>query len=186
MSRLPALLASLAALLAGAPAEGSVILRKDVAGLARSADVVARGTVGATRPVLSADGRRIFTMVTLDVTEGWKGAPPRQLQIRVHGGTYEGIGQTVQGEARFEPGQDVVVFLQRIGPRQGPPLFRVDGMAQGKLTVHVDAARGELAAPDLTGLELTDAPGRPVVKAVNPAPVRVADLKAQVQAAIAP
>jgi hypothetical protein len=185
-SRIPALLASLAALLAAAPAPASVMIRKDVPVLARSADVVARGTVSATRPVLSGDGRRIFTLVTLDVAEAWKGAPPQQLQIRVHGGTYDGIGQTVQGEAHFEPGEEVVVFLQRIGPQQGPPLFRVDGMAQGKLTVVVDPGRGAVAAPDLTGLELTDSADQPAVKAASPRPVPLPELHAQVKAAVAP
>jgi hypothetical protein len=180
------LLALMAALLPGRPAGASVILRQPVPQLARSADVVARGTVRETRPTLSADGRRIFTLVTLDVSEAWKGAPPKQVQIRVHGGTYGDIGQIVQGEASFEPGQDVVVFLRKLGASAGTPRFQVAGMAQGKLTVHVDATRGELASQDLSGLEITEGPSLPAVQASNPAPVPVAQLRSQVKAALAP
>jgi hypothetical protein len=95
----------------------------------------------------------------------------------------DGIGQSVQGEARFQPGQDVVVFLRRVGSR---PVFRVEGMAQGKLDVTVDAARGEVAAPDLSGLELTEAAGLPAVKAVPPTPVLLPELRAQVKAVVRP
>jgi len=178
-------LAVLPALLAAAPARASVMLRQGVPDLARSADLVARGTVKDTRSVLSADGRRVFTYVTLEVAESWKGAPPREVKIRVHGGTVDGIGQMVQGEARFDAGQDVVVFLKRIGPSGAAPVFRVEGMAQGKLDVFVDPVRGEVAAPDLRGLELTDSVERPAAAVANPEPVALESLRSQVREALA-
>src|SRR5690606_29988142 len=98
----------------------------------------------------------------------------------VHGGTHGDIGQIVHGEARFARGEDVVVFLRR---HDRATEYRVAGMAQGKLTVTVDPVKGEVALPDLHGLELVDRPGEVPVVPVAPEPVQVPVLREQVKAA---
>ncbi len=179
--------AALAVALAGT-ASASVMVEVTVPELAQKADLVARGKVTRTESRLSGDGMRIFTVVTLDVAEAWKGEAGKSVQIQVPGGTHGDIAQVVQGMPQFREGEDVVVFLRSPSRRASDPAvqqapLRVVAMAQGKLNVVKNDAGVEVAAPDLDGLELV----KPGTKELQPAakvatPVRLVDLKKQVKA----
>lgn len=179
--------AALALLVAGLvdPAHAAVMIEASVPELAREAELVARGTVESVESRRSSDGRRIYTVAKLRVADTWKGEAQETVEIRVPGGTVDGISQIVQGMARFAPGEEVVVFLRRPGrgeaTRAGP--MHVVAEAQGKLTVRRDDAGNEVAAPDLDGIEVLRASGEPPIPAIEPVPVRVVDLKRQVKAA---
>jgi hypothetical protein len=131
----------LAALLAASPALAAEAVALSVEGLTRSSDAVVRGTVREATSALSADGRRVFTFVDVDVEETWRGQDRRTVRVIVPGGEVGEIGQRVDGAPRFAVGEDVVVFLN--GAEAGA--FRVAGLAQGKF--RVAAAR---ATPDLS------------------------------------
>ena len=185
-----ALILAAAALLAAAPARdanASVMVEASVPELARQADLVARGKVLATESKRSSDGKRIYTTVTLEVREAWKGQAPRTVEIHVPGGTVDGIAQVVQGAPRFEEGEDVVVFLRPVAPVAGVDASvpqRVVAMAQGKLRVARDESGVEVAVPDLSGLELVRPGGEAAAADEAPRAIRVADLEAQVRATL--
>lgn len=183
-------LAAAAALAIAAPgvALATVMREASVPQLAHDAEVVARGRVAKTESRVSGDGMRLFTVVTLDVAEAWKGAPGKTVQIQVPGGSRNGIGQIVQGAPQFREGEDVVVFLRGPGARastaRAPQVpLRVVAMAQGKFEVARDEAGAEVAAPNLEGVELVQPGTNEVRAAVRPAPIRVDELKRQVKAA---
>jgi len=139
------ILVLLAALLAAPPALGAQAIALSVEGLARSSDAVVRGQVRKTAATLSPDGRRIFTLVDVDVASTWRGDARRTVQVIVPGGVVGNIGQRVDGAPSFAEGEEVVVFLQR-AEASG---FRVAGLAQGKFQV-----AGTFATPDVAQLRM--------------------------------
>jgi hypothetical protein len=109
-------------------AQATTMVGLDVDSLTSTSDLVARATVRQVSARWSADHARIFTEVQLEVTEVWKGvASSRTLVATQPGGEVGEVGQRVEGIARFEPGEEVVVFLEARGPR-----FTVTGYQQGK------------------------------------------------------
>ncbi|MEI6226172.1 MAG: hypothetical protein WCS72_15620 [Deltaproteobacteria bacterium] len=131
----------LAAVLAAAPALGAEAIAQSVEGLTRASDSVVRGQVRKMTPILSEDGRRIYTLVDLDVVSTWRGDRVASVQVIVPGGVVGDIGQRVDGAPSFGGGEEVVVFLHRAEAGG----YRVAGLAQGKFSV-----AGFDAAPDLT------------------------------------
>ena len=91
----------------------------DVASLTARADAVVRAQVVKLASAYGDGGASsglVFTFVTLRPLEWWKGvAPPHEVAIRIPGGELGELGQVVQGAARFREGEEVVVFLRRLG-----------------------------------------------------------------------
>ncbi len=133
-------LALLAAL--PAPALAAVARPTSVEALARDADAVVRATVEARESRWAADGRHLYTLVTLRVAEVWRGAAPGRVVVRVPGGEVGDFGQRVDGAPAFDAGEDVVVFL---AARPGAE-WRVQGLALGKFRVEAGEARPALEA----------------------------------------
>jgi len=169
-------------LLAAGAAYATTMLALSVDELAQRSDRVVMGRVVATEPRSSEDGRRITTVVTLQVEETWKGTAAEEVRILALGGTIEGISQVVTGAARFEEGEEVVVFLRRL--RTEEPLSEVVGMAQGKLSVERDREGVLVAVPSLKGLDLVEPGTMEPGRAPLGGPIPVAALQEQVRAAI--
>ena len=131
----------LAALLAATPALGAEGVALSVEGLARTSDTVVRGSVRRIATTLSPDGRRVFTLVDVEVATRLRGEAAGHLRVIVPGGIAGPIGQRVEGAPSFAEGEEVVVFLHRAEAGG----FRVAGLAQGKFSV-----TGGLASPDLS------------------------------------
>jgi hypothetical protein len=146
VTRLPILLL---ALVAAAPARGATALAATVEELARASDAVVRGTVEGQESRSTADGRQIYTFVTVRPAAVWRGSVPARLVVRVPGGAVGRIGMRVPGAPAFAAGEEVVLFLRRSGA-----VHQVTGLAQGKFRVV-----GERAAPDLRGLFLAPRDG---------------------------
>lgn len=125
---MPFLAALLAVALAG-PA--------DVASLTTAADVVVRARVvrltSAWVDGTPASGL-IATTVELQPTEWWKrAAQTGTLSVRVPGGVVGDLGQLSPGAPSFTEGEEVVVFLRRLAPRQH--LYSVERWSLGKFSV---------------------------------------------------
>jgi hypothetical protein len=124
----------------------------DLAALARRADRVLIGRVETVESHFTADHDAIYTEVTIRVERAYKGAaqPGETVVVRREGGTVGKLGMHVYGAPRFQPNEEVVVFLERRGSATW-----VVGMAQGKMTVVKEADRRVVLRPDLTGIKLT-------------------------------
>jgi hypothetical protein len=134
----------LIALLLAATVQGPA----DVESLTASADTVVHARVVRLSSAWAPGGGQIFTTVTLRTLETWKGAPAEEVQVLVPGGEVGEIAQTVQGVAAFGEGEELVVFLHRVGPSR----FAVERMALGKFTIGAQPGLPPRAMRDRRGL----------------------------------
>ncbi|XXF75806.1 hypothetical protein P2318_22445 [Myxococcaceae bacterium GXIMD 01537] len=168
-------------LLTGQPAGATTMLRVDLAGLSASSDAVVHGTVRRVESQWSGDGRRIFTDVEIEVHEALKGQPGATVVVTQPGGQVGDIGQVVHGLASFTPGEEVVVFLGRVGGDG----YHVSGMSQGKFEVRRAAdGKSVLAVPASTGDALLLDPVTRQPSASTLRTVPLSELKANVRAAV--
>lgn len=111
----------------------------DVASLSAAADAVVHARVVGRESGWGSGGPSsglIFTRVTLQPVEWWKGgAAGTRVVVRVPGGSVGGLTQTVDGVSAFAAGEEVVVFLRKLGDEPGAAVYAVEGLALGKFTV---------------------------------------------------
>jgi hypothetical protein len=154
----------------------------------QEAPLIVRGTVGERSVdwATDADGtRRIYTFHELRVGEVLKADAAREgasavlektrLVMREIGGEKDGVGIQVSGAARFEPGEEVVVFLGL--PPNPDGSFGVYGLMMAKLQV-VRGPSGEelLSGPALAG---EAAHGHPESDGIGgPKPLPIGELRA--------
>jgi hypothetical protein len=143
------------ALLSGA-AHATTMIPLDLHALAARADRVVLGTVLASESRWTADHGTIYTEVTLRVERSYKGAVKEgeTLVVRREGGTAGGIGMHVFGAARFDVGEQAVVFVEQRGGAS-----YIVGMAQGKMRVEMQAGKRVVHAPDTSGISMLPTPG---------------------------
>jgi hypothetical protein len=79
------------------------------------------------------DRTTIYTYTSLKVNEYIKGKGPEKIVIRQIGGKVGEIEVFVPGNARFDLGEEVFLFLEK-----GSKYYYVMGMAQGKFSVKKD------------------------------------------------
>jgi hypothetical protein len=160
-------------------AEASSVIQAEVSELTAASDVVARGKVKKLESRWTADRHRIVTDVEIEVAETLKGSPERTVVIQQPGGVVGDIGQHVSGLASFEPNEEVVVFLEKTGPK-----YMVAGMAQGKYRVERSSdGRRAYAIPASNEARLIDrSTGEPVEARAQPLPLEA--LKLQVREAV--
>jgi hypothetical protein len=127
-----------------------------VADLTASADAVLHARVIARESRWGAGGPAsgvIFTRVTLQPVEWWKGAgTPTPVVVRVPGGSVGDLTQTVDGVAAFAPQEEVVVFLRKLGEEPGGAVYAVERLALGKFSVGRPAGRPARAVRDRSGV----------------------------------
>ncbi len=148
---------ALAALLLAAPAAASTAPTATVEELARSADLVVRGTVEAKASHLTPNGKHIYTTLRLRPSAAWKGSAGAVVEVEVPGGVVGDLAQKVTGAAVLAEGEEVVLFL-----RKGAAAYGVMGLSQGKFRVDGATARNE--GGGLYKLERTIPPGERVAE----------------------
>jgi hypothetical protein len=156
-------------------ASASVSVAASLEDLARSSTVIARVT--AQDRESAWEGGRIVTYnrVRIDaVIAGRAPAAARELRVRTLGGRVGDIGQIVEGEAAFLPGETSLAFLTPMASptAEATPKVVVVGRAQGQLVVRRDVHGREIVRVGAVG-ELVDKRVRPPLK---PAGRRVVEL----------
>lgn len=91
---------------------------------------VFRGNVIGIESRWAGDGLRIITLVTIAVTETWKGLPASRQTVVVPGGVVGRIGQRVEGAPHFKLGEDVALFVEERGPAGV-----ITGFSQGAFSI---------------------------------------------------
>ena len=166
--------AALLVLLGSADAMASSAIAMDVPAMTAASSEVVRARVTSTRADWTGDHRRIVTHVVVEILETWKGRAPGQITVLHPGGERDGLAQHVPGVATLAPGEEVVLFLARMGP-----YHRVIGLSQGVYRVSSERLPRALPA-SVQDLELVAPAGR------TPGPrepVALDRLRAQVQEA---
>jgi hypothetical protein len=140
--------------------------------------------VGQVRAVTSewtADHRRIYSRIEVDVVETWRSTGARSMarvSIFQLGGERDDLEMVVAGMPTFTVGERAVLFL-----KGAPERARVVGGALGKLPLAMQPT-GEpmVRAPRIAGADVVDPAGRPAA-AVPAAPTPLSRFRLQVDAA---
>ena len=139
------------ALVVSASALASTVLALSVEEMTRRSDVVVRAQVVSQSS--RREKGRLYTFTTLEVRETWKGRPEETIVVRQLGGVEGELATYVAGDARLEPGEEVVVFLRR-NPA-GEPVYHFVGLAQAKF--RIERRDGTpVARRELGGLAVVD------------------------------
>lgn len=142
--------AALAAWL-GLAATASASIRVSDDALARASAAAVQGRVVALRSAWDPDADTIYTFVAIDVTASWglEGAPTRVV-VKQLGGVVGDTAFVVGGQARFEVGEDVLVFLD-VRPRDNT--LSVAGLEQGKWLLDSAAPAAATAVREMRGTD---------------------------------
>ena len=119
----------------------------DVESLAARADAVVHAKV--LRIDVTSGNGLIFTHVTLQPLETWKGTQQSTLEVLVEGGASGELSQTVSGAPSFRESEEVVLFLHE----RGPGIYSVDQLTLGKFAVGSPAGLPKRALRDRKGLD---------------------------------
>ncbi len=155
------------------PAAAATAVPASVEDLARGSDAVVRGRVASVSSAWSSDHRRIFTSAEVETSSVWRGSAPARVTVVTPGGVVGDIGQRVAGAATFSKGEEVALFLEKVGEGR----YRVRGLGQGKFSV----AAGQ-AQPQLSGFSFVEGPALKTGER-RTEPMGVAELEQRVRAA---
>jgi hypothetical protein len=146
---------TIAVLALAATASATVVRRLTMDELAASSPVVVRGVVVEQQVRASdASAGRLETLTEIRVTDRLRGESNATLLVRQPGGELAGVGHDVSGRARFQKGEDVLLFLEPAA--DDATVYLVRGMSSGKVRFE-KSHTGELrAVRDLQGLALYD------------------------------
>jgi hypothetical protein len=126
-------------LFAASPTGATQVAYVPLEELGSGAPVVVRGEVDEVRSFWNEGRTRILTEVIVRVAERYKGAPAGEVRIVQMGGEIDGVRMSVAGALTWQPGEDVVLFLEDSLPGR----FRVSGFSQGRFDVQRDPRTGE-------------------------------------------
>jgi hypothetical protein len=104
-----------------------VQIKMDLPALESRAERIVRAHVTGVHSAWNADHSFIYTQVTLDVAETYKGKGAATVTVRVPGGKVGNYRISATSMPEFSVGDDVVVFLTR----WHDGAFKVAGYAQG-------------------------------------------------------
>lgn len=148
-------------------ASATTVLQVDVETMTQTSEWVMRATVAAVQPVdLRAEGKGIFTDVTLNVREVYRGEQvPATYVLRLLGGRgIDGTSLWIPGMPKFQAGEDVVLFLEKTSTGHipcglGQGVWRVTPGAQNALWVDQALGGAHLMRRGADG-RLVEAPER--------------------------
>lgn len=121
--------------------------------LTDKSEAVVSGTVGRSWSDWDSDHKYIWTHTEIAVTKIHKGAPGKTVVVSEPGGTVGDRGMSIAGAVSYAPGEQVVVFLQRMPNGY----LRTTGWNQGKFVVdtagrvHGSGGGMEIVQPDAQG-----------------------------------
>jgi len=140
-------------------AEATTLLRVDVPEMTVASDWIVRANVLKVESVdLRSQGRGIFTDVTLQIRETYRGSKvPETYVLRLIGGRGEGnMALWIPGMPRFTAGEQVVLFLEatsmgHIPCGLGQGVYRVHPTKSGALWTQRSLGDVHLMARDVDG-----------------------------------
>ena len=145
--------------LPGPALRATVLLPAEFREIVAQSQIIAYGRVADAVPELSADRKRIETVVTFEVGTYLKGGPGETLTFRVAGGQVGRYRSVTVGAPMFEPGDEAILFMNVradgqpyvFGLNQG--VFRVqrEPRTQRRVVMPPLLGRGESFEPVVRG-----------------------------------
>lgn len=117
---------------------------------------IVRGRVTAVSA--APQGSVVYTRVSIQVIERWKGAAAAQVEILVPGGTANGFRQTFSGAPQLAAGSEHVFFLWR--GKSG--VAQIIGLSQGLMDVQLDPAGKAVVSRNAIREPMVDSNNQPV------------------------
>lgn len=118
--------------------------------LVKDSPVIVEGVVTERTTQWTKD-RRIETLTTLRVSHSYKTELPAYIVIKQHGGTMDGVTHAIPGDATFELGEEVLVFLEPSVVTKGT--FILVGMSATKFRIEKNGSE-PIVVRDVNGLGL--------------------------------
>lgn len=143
--------------LAPSTASATVMEYASPAELVELSDVVVRADVVGQHSFVDDEQGRIVTHTTLAVRETYHGEAGSEVTVEQWGGTVGERTSSVPGDAEFEVGEEVIVFLRRDASR--PDALFLTALAQSKYTVD-RTDETAMVARDLSDLVVLSADAR--------------------------
>lgn len=137
-------------LLGTVTAQATTLVRMNLNELTASASIVAR--VRCLGNEVRAESGEIWTFTRFEVLETLKGAPPREITVRLLGGRLGGLVSTVDGVPRFRDREETFLFLE---PTRAGDLS-VTSWVQGTFRIERDSQGQERVTQDTSGLAVFD------------------------------
>ena len=142
------ILAAVCLLAAASAASAGTGPKWSSAQLADFADVVVTGRVDAVASAWDPAVNTIYTYITLDVDQIFKGSVGDRIVIKQLGGEVDGIGLVVADQATFSLGERVLLYLEA-RPRDGT--LYTTAQWQGKWSIDTDAGVATRTVPSRDG-----------------------------------
>jgi hypothetical protein len=136
-----------ASLLLSGAASATIIPRISFGELVDVSDLIVSGQVTRTWAEWDNDHKYIWTHYELQVASAPKGRPAGTVEFAEPGGVVGGVGMMIAGSVIYTPGENVLVFLQRMPNGY----LRTTGWGQGKYGL--DSAARLRADVSLRGVE---------------------------------
>jgi hypothetical protein len=131
-------------------AGATVVGRLSFEELVDTSDLIVSGRITRAWAAWDADHKYIWTHYEVSVKSALKGAPGSTVEMAEPGGTLDGQVLSIAGTVVYTPGENVLVFLQRMPNGY----LRTTGWGQGRFLVD---ANGRIHADSiLRGLEIID------------------------------
>lgn len=169
----------LGSFLFGYSTQGTTIERMSLAKLVHTAPIIVRAK--CLTNATSWDAGEIWTFASFSTEEKWKGPAPTQFRVRLLGGRVGPLTSSVSGVPHFQPGEEVVLFLEPSGRGD----FRVTSWVQGTFRIRRNIRSGE---EEVTQDTASYAAFNPATHRYEPGGVRdegITAFRAQVDAALA-
>ena len=165
--RVRPVLALLALALGVPPARATRMIQLDTQALVHDSDDIVVGQVESVQAHWNASHTKIFTDVSVRVTQALKGGAGDRITLTQLGGEVDGVRYTIPGCPAFTRGEEALLFVWR-GTRGQP---QVTGLAQGKFDIRRDAATGVATVQrSMPGLAVRDPRMLRLVPQGQPAP----------------
>jgi hypothetical protein len=145
-------------------AAATTVLDVPVAQMAGKSAAIVRGVVEKQQVAWNEDHSLIVTRTRIRVTKALKGDVGFSVTLRQTGGTLDGVAMGPAGDAKFTPGEEVLVFLEPHPAEKGA--WMLIAMGAAKFTLRA-TAEGLVAERDLEGLSFAR---RGVDGVIRPAP----------------
>ena len=170
----------LAALALCASLQATTLLRMSIAELARHAPLIVRARCLSSS--VGWDAGEIWTFTNFATEEVWRGSASANITVRLLGGKTGNLTSTVSGIPRFQPGEEVVLFLETT--RRGD--YSVVSWEQGTFRIRRARASAEEIATQDTSSSTTFNPRTRRFETNGNGRFPVASLRSQIDAALNP
>ena len=178
--RIASVLALSCALLAisATTAFATVARYMDMPALVKISDVIVQGKALKQKTVYDKARKISLLQTTIQVDKVHMGASKKTIVIQQFGGTHDGVTTKISGDAQFEMGEEVVVFLRK-GKNN---IHYLNAMGQSKFTVSRQGKKVSISR-DLTGFSFVK-PGESKITPITEAQLKMTSFEARLKAAI--